>query len=249
MILNSFAKTDIGNIRKVNEDYVFATVEPSGNLKNLFIVADGMGGHQGGDYASRYAVERFVQLIKDNEKENPIAIMNDAIRLVNDEIYEQAGKNPVLEGMGTTLVAATLIGRTLYVANVGDSRLYVMGDELRQITRDHSWVEEMLSEGKIEKDSEIYWAKKNIITRAIGAYAQVTADFFEVDLQPGDRVLLCSDGLSNMIGDGQMTEILSGGDALIKQGEQLISKGKANGGKDNISVVLVDPELDEVNVC
>jgi len=151
--------------------------------------------------------------------------------------------------MGTTLVAATLIGRTLYVANVGDSRLYVMGDELRQITRDHSWVEEMLSEGKIEKDSEIYWAKKNIITRAIGAYAQVTADFFEVDLQPGDRVLLCSDGLSNMIGDGQMTEILSGGDALIKQGEQLISKGKANGGKDNISVVLVDPELDEVNVC
>lgn len=157
-----------------------------------------------------------------------------------------------LQGMGTTLVAATISGSTLYVANVGDSRLYRISDHLKQVTRDHSWVEEMIREGRMTRDSAIYWEKKNIITRAIGAYERVTADFFEVELNPGDRILLCSDGLSNMVEDRQIEQILLKTENrrnLTAAGRELIAAGKANGGKDNLSVVLVDPELDEVKKC
>ena len=245
----SFAETDIGNIRKINEDYIFASDESVGLLPNLYIVADGMGGHQAGDYASRYATERLVRLIAESTKKNPVAIINESIRIVNEELYSQSKASRNLEGMGTTLVVATIYDDTLYVANVGDSRLYRMGQELRQITRDHSWVEEMVREGRLTRDSALYWEKKNIITRAIGVYEQVTADFFEVELEPGNRILICSDGLSNMVEDQMIREILRQESSVLQAGRVLIRTAKVNGGKDNISVILVDPELGEVKVC
>ena len=245
----SCAATDIGKVRSLNEDYVFASDDPVGRLPNLFVVADGMGGHRGGDYASRFAVERFVSLIRESERENPIAAMNDAIAAVNAELYWKSRQDEALEGMGTTMVTATVVGTVLYVANVGDSRLYQAGEELHQITRDHSWVEEMVSEGRMERGSAAYLERKNIITRAVGISEQVTADFFEVNLRPGERILLCSDGLTNMVDDGQILEILHREGSLAQTVESLIAVGKANGGQDNISVILVNPEQGKENVC
>ena len=247
--MECFYKTDIGTVRDANEDFVFASQEPVGSLQNLFLVADGMGGHQGGEYASRYVVERLVRLVAENKKRNPVTILNEAIAQVNSELREQSSSNDNLDGMGTTLVAATIQDRTLYVANIGDSRLYLVGRQCRQVTRDHSWVEEMVNEGKLEKNSEIYWKKKNIITRAIGVADEVNADFFEVDMQPGDKILMCTDGLSNMVTDHQITEILSEHFPLEQLGLNLIKQGMINGGRDNISVILVDPERSEVTAC
>ena len=239
------SRTDIGYVSDHNEDSLII-------IPPLFAVADGMGGHQGGDYASRYTVEHMISKLAGMETKSPIAAINDAILQINAELHEQGRMVEELQGMGTTLVAATIAGSTLYVANVGDSRLYRISDHLKQVTRDHSWVEEMIREGRMTRDSAIYWEKKNIITRAIGAYERVTADFFEVELNPGDRILLCSDGLSNMVEDRQIEQILLKTENrrnLTAAGRELIAAGKANGGKDNLSVVLVDPELDEVKKC
>lgn len=247
--MNSFSQTDIGNVRKLNEDFIFASDEPVGPLNNLYLVADGMGGHHGGDYASRYAVEHVVDSLRKSERSNPVAAIHDAIQIVNEELFRQGQSVEGLEGMGTTMVAATASGNTLYVANVGDSRLYCLSGHLRQVTRDHSWVEEMIREGKMTYGSEQYWEKKNIITRALGAYEQVTEDFFEVDLLPGDRFLLCSDGLTNMIEDAEIEKILRNSGSLEEAGETLVRVSKENGGKDNISLILVDPQLGEVKEC
>ena len=249
----SFSESNIGNVRRLNEDFVFASEKPVGPLENLFLVADGMGGHQGGDYASRYTVEHMISKLAGMETKSPIAAINDAILQINAELYEQGRMVEELQGMGTTLVAATISGSTLYVANVGDSRLYRISDHLKQVTRDHSLGGgDDSGEGRMTRDSAIYWEKKNIITRAIGAYERVTADFFEVELNPGDRILLCSDGLSNMVEDRQIEQILLKTENrrnLMAAGRELIAAGKANGGKDNLLVVLVDPELDEVKKC
>ena len=181
--MHFFAGTDTGKVRKENEDHIFASASPVGPLKNLFLVADGMGGYQGGEYASRYVTERLVQEIQNSRKTNPVSVLNDSIQQVNRGLREEARRNWQYAEMGTTLVAATVEAGTLYIANIGDSRLYVLedGTTLRQITRDHSWVEEMVADGKLQRDSVTYWENKNIITRAVGIEDTVTADFFETE--------------------------------------------------------------------
>ena len=169
-------------------------------MPNLFIVADGMGGHKAGDYASRYTVETIEREIKASFEKNPSIIIQKAIRTANKEIRQRASEDPNLYGMGTTVVVATVIGRYLQVANVGDSRLYIAnGQEIRQITRDHSLVEEMVRLGGIKREEARLHPDKNIITRAIGAKDDVDIDFFTVELRPSDRILMCSDGLTNMV--------------------------------------------------
>ena len=249
--MNFFVGTDIGRVRQENEDHVFASAEPVGPLKNLFLVADGMGGYQGGEFASRYVTEHLVEEIQKSQKTNPVSVLNDAIQEANRGLRREAHRHTAYAEMGTTLVAATLEEGTLYIANIGDSRLYLLEDgiTLRQITRDHSWVEEMVADGKIQRSSESYWEKKNIITRAMGIEEKATADFFEMDLKPGERVLLCSDGLSNMVEDAEIQEILSRPEPVEVLGQALIEKGKEYGGKDNISVIIVEPEPDEVSIC
>ena len=152
----SFSESNIGNVRRLNEDFVFASEKPVGPLENLFLVADGMGGHQGGDYASRYTVEHMISKLASMKTKSPIAAINDAILQINAELYEQGRMVEELQGMGTTLVAATISGSTLYVANVGDSRLYRISDHLKQVTRDHSWVEEMIREGRMTRDGRFF---------------------------------------------------------------------------------------------
>ncbi len=148
--------------------------------------------------------------------------------------------------MGTTFVAATCIGRFLEVANVGDSRLYVIGGEMRQITVDHSLVEEMVRMGGINREEARNHPDKNIITRAVGAKDDVEVDFFNLELQTGDMVLLCSDGLTNMVDDETICRILKNGSSLRDRVEELVETANLNGGRDNISVIVIEPLADEV---
>ncbi len=219
-------------------------------MPNLFIVADGMGGHKAGDYASRYTVETIEREIKSSFEKNPSIIIKKAIQTANHEIRLKAAEDPNLTGMGTTVVVATVIGRYLQVANVGDSRLYVANSqEIRQITRDHSLVEEMIRLGGLKREEARLHPDKNIITRAIGAMETVDVDFFTVELNPTDKILMCSDGLTNMVDDNQILQILNQfpeDKTLVETARALIDAANENGGKDNIGVVLVRPYADEV---
>lgn len=245
-MLKSYAITDIGRRRKLNQDFIYLSETPVGNLPNVFIVADGMGGHNAGDFASRYTVETIVEEIAASPEKNPVIILGKAIEKANANTRRKASEDRALMGMGTTLVMATCIGRYLEVANVGDSRLYLVNDDIEQITVDHSLVEEMIRMGSIDRESARNHPDKNIITRAIGARDTVEADFFNLELQGGDTILLCSDGLTNMVKDEDIQRILKGGGSLKERAEALVQAANNNGGKDNISVIIIEPSIDEV---
>lgn len=240
-MLKTFSITDIGKKRKLNQDYVYTSERPVGNLPNVFIVADGMGGHNAGDYASKYTVETVIREIAASSEKEPEKILARAIEVANEDIIRLAGENAEMEGMGTTIVAATCVDRYLKVANVGDSRLYVVGEKIIQITRDHSLVEEMIRMGGIDRETARNHPDKNIITRAIGATEKVEIDFFEVELKPGEIVLMCSDGLTNMLEDEEIRMILNGQRDIVEKAEELVKAANNNGGKDNITVILIEP--------
>ncbi len=245
-MLRSYALTDIGRRRQINQDFIYCSETPVGNLPNIFIVADGMGGHNAGDYASVLAVETVVEDIGASFEKNPVKILEHAIKRANTILRQRASENFSLSGMGTTLVAATCIGRYLEVANVGDSRLYVVGDEITQITEDHSLVEEMVRMGGIGREEARNHPDKNIITRAVGAKDDVEIDFFNLELQSEDMVLLCSDGLTNMVNDEMIYRIIKNGGNLRDRVEELVETANRNGGRDNISVIVIEPLADEV---
>jgi len=240
-VLKTFSITDIGKTRELNQDYVFTSEEPVGNLPNLFIVADGMGGHNAGDYASRYTVETMVSEISKTDEKDTTKIIRNAIGIANEHIRVKASEEAHLFGMGTTLVVATLKDDILEVANIGDSRLYIVNDEITQITRDHSLVEEMIRMGGLERSQARWHPDKNIITRAIGASETVKVDFFTVRLKKGDIVLMCSDGLTNMVEDEEIRMILSNQRDIVECAEELVKAANNNGGQDNIAVILIEP--------
>ena len=245
-MLKTFSITDIGKRRKLNQDYVYTSEMPVGHLANLFLVADGMGGHNAGDYASRYTIETIVDEISKSNDESPVFVLEKAIKSANSLIRQKSEEETELNGMGTTVVAATIEGNKLCVANVGDSRLYIINNrEIRQITRDHSLVEEMVRMGGLKREMARNHPDKNIITRAIGALDDVDVDFFEVRLNKGDTILMCSDGLSNMIEDEEIRMIMQGQRDIVEKAESLVKAANNNGGKDNIAVVLVEPFADE----
>ena len=189
--------------RQVNQDYVFASEEPVGNLPNLFVVADGMGGHKAGDFASSFAVQILLHTILEDENQNPIKIIRNAVEEANRKVLEAAKQHAEMEGMGTTMVLVTIVDDYAYVANVGDSRLYL--------------IEEV--------------------------------DFFDIHLKENSTLLLCSDGLSNMVSDDDIWRIANTSRDLRETGMRLVSLANENGGKDNIAVVLVQPDTKEVEVC
>ncbi len=244
-MIRSFSVTDIGKKRKLNQDYVYVSEDPIGNLPNLFIVADGMGGHNAGDYASKCTVETIVREIKGCFEKNPVRILSKAIRIANDQIRQKAREDESLLGMGTTVVAATCLGHYLQVANVGDSRLYIINHEIRQITRDHSLVEEMVRMGGIDKAAARNHPDKNIITRAVGATDTVEIDFFHEELTPGDMILMCSDGLTNMLEDEDIGRILREKASIEERAQKLIEAANNNGGRDNIAVIIIDAFAEE----
>ncbi len=244
-MLKTFSITDVGQKRKLNQDYVFTSERRIGNLSNVFIVADGMGGHNAGDYASKYTVQTMVEEIERSLEQNPVRILENAIKKANQKLRSKASGDEHLYGMGTTVVAATVMGRYLQVANVGDSRLYVISEEsIRQITRDHSLVQEMVRAGGLDPDEARTHREKNIITRAIGADDTVDVDFFNVELEKGDIVLMCSDGLTNMLEDEEIRMIVSGQRDIIEKAQKLVDMANQHGGKDNIAVILIEPFAD-----
>ena len=240
-LMKTFSVTDAGVVREMNQDYYFSSDTAVGNLPNLFIVADGMGGHKAGDYASRYTIERVVASVSRNTGEEPIAIMKEAINKANELLVAESREDESKSGMGTTLVIGTIIGNKLFVANIGDSRLYVVGQNMRQITRDHSLVDEMVRLGEINADEARVHPDKNIITRAVGTSDHVEADFFEVEITADDTILLCTDGLTNMVRDDEILDIIKKYDNAQAATMQLVKEANANGGRDNITVMIIKP--------
>ena len=247
--MKTFSITDTGITRDMNQDYYFSSDTPVGNLPNLYIVADGMGGHKAGDYASRYTIERIVASVMRSGLQEPVAILKGAIRKANELLVDESKEDESKRGMGTTVVIATIMENKMIVANVGDSRLYVVGSSMRQVTRDHSLVNEMVRLGEINVAEARIHPDKNIITRAIGASATVEADFFEVDLEKNSQILMCTDGLTNMVRDEEIFRIMNGEEALEEKAEILVRTANANGGRDNITVMIIKPFFDEVKEC
>jgi protein phosphatase len=234
--------THIGQKRSVNQDYIYYTDEPLGSFPNLYLVADGMGGHKAGEKASSFAVDRFVELAKMQNESHPFYLMQQILSQVNWELLKLSGQKEEYEGMGTTFVAATVDEDQLYVMNVGDSRLYLMKDRLSQITKDHSLVEALVRSGQLTKEEARSHPQKNMITKALGVEPQVEPDFFQVEIREGEKILLCSDGLSNMVEDRELEQILSQKTAPESLAKRLIDRANEQGGLDNIAVVIAQKE-------
>lgn len=223
------AKSDVGRVRDGNEDS-YLLQEP------YFAVADGMGGHLAGDVASRIAVET----ISDHTASEDPAGLERAVKDANAAIFEKASSDPSLHGMGTTCTLVLVLDSALHIAHVGDSRAYLLrDDELRLLTEDHTLVGRMVKEGRLKPEEAERHPQRSIITRALGVDADVEVDLLEVPVEEGDRVLLCSDGLTSMIGADDIHDILSRNDDPDSAVEELIGAANAAGGEDNITVVLL----------
>ena len=225
-MLKAWGMKDIGKCRAINQDYIYVSEEPVGNLPNLFLVADGMGGHKAGDLASEYTVAKVEEAVSKSMQTNPYQILKGAFQYGNQKLLEKARESTSYTGMGTTLVAATVNKGMVYVVNVGDSRLYKIGDRVRM--------------GEISEEQARNHPDKNIITKAIGVSDTVEPDYFDTDLQKGECLLMCSDGLSNMVSDGQIKEIVDMRTDLESCAKELIRAANHNGGRDNIAVVLIE---------
>ena len=231
---DSVWKTDTGRQRRENEDSAYVRVP-------LFVVADGMGGAQAGEVASALAVEEFRRGLPDADAEHPSAEQRLAQRVqsANRRIFETARGAREHEGMGTTLTAVYVDDSSLAIAHVGDSRAYVMRDgELTRLTHDHSLVEELMRRGKLTPEQAAEHPQRSIITRALGIEPEVEVDTWTFPGRAGDVVLLCSDGLTSMIDEAQVAEVLRTEPDLDRAGERLIHEANEAGGRDNITVVL-----------
>ena len=236
----SVALTDVGRKRLINQDTVYISDTPVGVLPNLYIVADGMGGEKAGDYASKSLIGYMLTYIEHTMK-MPVMAIQESIEYANANLFAEGSKNPNLSGMGTTVVAACIIDNILHVFNVGDSRCYVLDENsISQITKDHSLVEMLVSKGEITRESAEYKENKSKITRAVGAEEKVLIDSFEVELFGNEYVLLCSDGLTNMVDDRKILNIISSSAGVKSSAKRLIEEANLSGGNDNISILLID---------
>jgi len=249
-MIEAYGRTDVGRRRKVNEDSFLVSPETS-----LYAVCDGMGGHNAGEVASRMAVETISAFIARSAVEKEITWpwgldanlsfdanrLKTAIRLANARVFQAADNREELTGMGTTVVTALISGDVMTIGSAGDSRCYrVRGGELKQLTRDDSWVSAALGEGILNSDDVEHHPLRNVITKAVGARDAIDLDVLEQDLQPGDLVMLCSDGLHGMISDQEIGKILlAAGDSLEEASARLVEAANEAGGRDNVTVVLL----------
>ncbi len=233
--------TDIGCVRNENQD-TFRNIVKSN--KGFGLVCDGMGGPRGGKVASGYAADIIFSVISENlEKMNcekfKEAFLN-AVTKANDRIIKAAEDDETYAGMGTTAVAAFVEDRKCVVANVGDSRAYYYAeDKMAQVSHDHSMVQELVDEGKITADEAKNHPNRNIITRAVGAYDSVNVDFFEFDISDDGIVMLCSDGLTNMLDESEILFELDVTTDVAECANTLVEMAKHRGGDDNITVLLI----------
>lgn len=233
-------QTDIGHQRKENQDRVAKFTAPDGTL--LVVVTDGIGGSRSGDVAAQITVDhlgRQFQAASPNSSLEAIRWFAREVQLINDEILQKSTENPKYQGMGTTLVATIIFDQAMVVANIGDSRGYVLHDNLlTQVTIDHSLVNELVKHGDITEEEARNYPQNNIITRAIGVSADARIEVNRFDLGAGDQILLCSDGLSKMITREQMMGVLESDLSLTEKCSQLIKMANEAGGPDNITVLI-----------
>ena len=229
-----YTATDVGRVREVNEDS-FTVIAPE-----TYVVADGMGGHAAGEVASRILVDTAKELLDRPEVFYSELVLKKAVLRANDAILSQASEVPEYAGMGTTATLFHREGEQGIWAHVGDSRIYLLrGQELCQITRYHSLVEDLVENGSITREEARNHPRKNILTRAVGAEENLLVDTGSLRLQNGDRLLLCSDGLTNMVTDAQIQEILQDGHPMDKAAV-LVQKALEAGGTDNITAIVVE---------
>ncbi len=242
----AIGKVDIGSKRKRNEDALYVSNVPVGILPNLYIVADGMGGHKAGGTASKLAIESFRSYIASHDsldirtREDIMRLLKMGIMHANHTIYEKASDDEEYKGMGTTFTVATIIEDILYLAHVGDTRLYLINrNSIFQATTDHSLVQEMLTKGYISENDLKEHPQRHIITRAVGTYEKVKIDTLMYDMSKVEYIMLCSDGLTSMVTDSVIHEIIYTYEGeLEKIVDSLIKKANEQGGLDNIAVVI-----------
>ncbi len=231
--------TSVGCIRSLNEDSFFVS-EPDSKGTVLAIVADGMGGHNAGEVASGKAVGILQNGIFRETDMSAKDVLIKAVGDANQEIYEMSINKKNLSGMGTTITACLAMENTVTAVQVGDSRLYLIRkDKISQITKDHSLVEMLVENGTITKEEAKNHPQKNIITRAVGTDKTVEADIYEFSVKKGDTVLLCSDGLVNMVDDEEILSVIKSAETLDAAANTLVSQAEKAGGTDNITVILI----------
>lgn len=238
----SFASSDIGKAREINQDY-YSIPKPEDNLQ-LFILADGMGGYNGGEIASSLATTSAKSYIETNfdkiehNKEAILELIKNAIEYANMVVFEKSKQEPNLEGMGTTLDICFIYNNKVYIGHVGDSRVYrLRGEIIRKLTKDHSYVQQLVEDGKITREEAEHHPKKNMLLKALGCTAYVEPDLRARNMENGDILLMCSDGLTNMVEEKEIYRV-------VKENPETATKVLVNlaneaGGYDNITVVII----------
>ena len=241
--MNVYAKTDIGKKRETNQDAFDTGYFDDGTV--WAVVCDGMGGVSGGQVASSLCIDKTVNALKRSYRENMTAnnvknMLVSAINAANSYVFDESLKDRELKGMGTTIVAVVIVNNIAVIAHVGDSRAYIINDTIKQVTKDHSYVQLLVDNGKITPEEAENHPDKNIITRAIGIEGFVDVEVDMVDITSADKLLLCTDGLNGYVKDEDILKLIKEyGDSST---EKLVGKANLNGGYDNITVVLISSD-------
>ena len=236
-----FAKTDVGKVRSINQDAFYINTLPDGAA--LAVVCDGMGGASAGDIASKTAVDIISQYVVNSyspsmDSEDITKLIGNAIVSANIEIYDLSLKDEGLKGMGTTAVVTVVRDGVAVICNIGDSRAYLINEQLSQITRDHSVVQTLVESGRLSPEQARVHPEKNVITRALGVEENVLSDNYVVELNKDSKLLLCTDGMSNYVSEQKIFNIVKSND-IDKIADLLIDEANIGGGKDNITVAVV----------
>ena len=238
-----FAKTDIGKVREINQDYYYTSEENS--IPKLCILADGMGGYKGGEVASKLAVDSARKYIENNfsnnfsEKEEILKLIGNAVEYANMVVYEKSKEVQELEGMGTTLEVCLIYNNKAYIGHVGDCRIYrIRKDVIRKLTKDHSYVQQLVEDKKITREEAKIHPKKNMLTRALGCTPYVEPDLRARNFEKGDIFIMCSDGLTNMVEEKRIYELVK--QDINTAAGNLINEANSAGGYDNITIIIIN---------
>lgn len=241
--MRTAGRTDIGRIRSVNEDRAFVLPESNGLV--VAVVADGMGGHQAGDIASQMAIEKIQEELSRLPHTSSLEERQDAVKIAveaaNEHVYRHAAEREQFHGMGTTVVVAVATADQLVIGHIGDSRAYLAdGERLAQLTEDHSLVNELVRSGQLTREEANNHPRRNVLTRALGTETRVQVDVHAFEWEPGDILLMCSDGLSGLVDRDSLYGIVRSDDTLDRKVDLLVERALDAGGDDNITVVLIE---------
>ena len=241
-MIKAYAKSDIGKIREINQDYYY--ISESLDEVQLYMLADGMGGYNGGEIASKLAVQTAKSYIQNNfkeinkDKDSIIQLVGSAMEYANMVVYEKSKESKELEGMGTTLEICLIYNNKAFIGHIGDSRIYRIRREfIRKLTKDHSYVQQLLNDGTITKEEALNHPKKNMLMKAVGCTPYVEPDVIIKGFEKEDVILMCSDGLTNMVTEQEIYEAVK--KDVPKSCENLVQRANQMGGYDNITIVVI----------